>query len=131
MRPDRQEHVKGRCDEIEACMGGTEMGGLNISTRGGHMHRSAQSWYRFRRVVSRASRLDEMMGRLGVDKLAAIRKERGSNFKIAVERCINCRYGPQCGRWLDASIVLSEPPPFCANAHFLEEFRRRAGPAIS
>ncbi len=88
-----------------------------------------QRWSQYRRVNAGAQLMDEVMERLGVDPVAAIRNTRGADFTQARSNCIDCMHARQCRRWLDASIILRAPPIFCANNRFFLTFRpdRQAG----
>jgi hypothetical protein len=75
-----------------------------------------------RRVNAQARQMDEVMERLGIDLLAAVRRGRGALFAEARLNCIHCSSALQCRLWLDASSVLREAPVFCPNANFFRQF---------
>ncbi|MEZ5775209.1 MAG: DUF6455 family protein [Hyphomicrobiaceae bacterium] len=87
------------------------------------MRLPTQSWTRFRKVETGARLMDEVMERLGIDAAASIRDSAGEEFAAARSNCASCRHAVACRRWLDASIVMSAPPPFCPNRDFYCQFR--------
>ncbi len=72
------------------------------------------------RVIAQAERMDTMMGTIGVDPLAAIRRDNGASWYEARTRCIDCADDRRCKTWLDATEPDQprQPPPFCPNSAF-------------
>jgi hypothetical protein len=75
-------------------------------------------WPMFNQVRRRQDLMDEMMERLGVDVLTAVRKGNGQGFVGARTRCRGCLHESECRLWLDSSPKLPIPPDFCPNANF-------------
>jgi len=75
-------------------------------------------WPTFNQVRRRQELMDEMMERLGVDVLTAVRADNGQGFVQARARCRDCLHESECRLWLDSSPILPLPPAFCPNAKF-------------
>lgn len=75
-------------------------------------------WPMFNQVLHRQELMDEMIERLGVDVLTAVRKDNGQAFVRARTRCRYCLHESECRQWLDSSPILPLPPDFCPNANF-------------
>jgi len=75
-------------------------------------------WPMFNQVRRRQALMDEMMERLGVDVLIAVRMDNGQGFVRARARCRDCLHESECRQWLDSSPILPMPPAFCPNAEF-------------
>ncbi len=88
------------------------------------------TWPMFQHVERRASRMHEMMDRLGVDVVALARHRAGDSYAEARKSCLDCQAGDQCLRWLDRPQPPGEEPLFCPGFASFEAFRRRppAGP---
>jgi Family of unknown function (DUF6455) len=68
-----------------------------------------------RSVERQATRMLQMMHRLGVDPGAMIRLRRGEAYAEARARCFGCITTGECLRWLDGYALDGEPPAFCPN----------------
>jgi hypothetical protein len=68
------------------------------------------------RVLRQAERMDRMMERLGVDRAALARIDRGMAWYEARSRCIACCRETACRQWLETARAPAAPPDFCANA---------------
>jgi hypothetical protein len=75
-------------------------------------------WPMFNQVLHRQELMDEMIERLGVDVLIAVRADKGQGFVRARARCRDCLHESECRQWLDSSPILPLPPDFCPNANF-------------
>ena len=72
-------------------------------------------WSMHRRVEHQASRMDEMMDRLGVDPIALIRLRQGEAYAEARTQCLFCTASGTCRRWLEEPMQPDAPPDFCPN----------------
>ncbi len=81
-------------------------------------------WPMFRHVERRASRMHEMMERLGVDGVALARHRDGDSYAEARNTCLNCQSGEPCIRWLDRPQIPGEKPQFCPGLANFETFIR-------
>ena len=75
-------------------------------------------WPIFSQVRRRQDLMNELMKRLGIDVLTAVRADNGQAFVRARARCRDCLHESGCRSWLDLSQGLPLPPKFCPNANF-------------
>jgi hypothetical protein len=80
-------------------------------------------WPMHRRVERRAVRMHAMMRRLGVDPARLTRLRRGDAYAEARARCLSCRAGEACLRWVDAPAT-GRRPEFCPNLALFESCKR-------
>ena len=80
------------------------------------------NWPMFQHVERRASRMHEMMDRLGVDAAALARDRDGQTYAEARKTCLNCPSGDACLRWLDQGQVGPGKPMFCPGLTTFEAF---------
>ena len=73
-------------------------------------------WPMFNQGLHRQGLMDEMMERLGVDVLIAVRAQA---FVRARARCRDCLRESECQKWLDSSPILPLPPDFLSQRQFL------------
>jgi len=88
------------------------------------MRHSRQTWRQFRQVERQYRHFTAMVDKLGIAPIEAARFEGGRGLAVAQRTCLDCRHEDLCERWLDAAIVLKNPPPFCPNARFLAACRK-------
>lgn len=82
-------------------------------------------WPMYRRVERQATRMHEMMERLGVDALALARLRKGEAYAEARKGCLFCPTTEECFAWLDATGEPEQGPDFCPNRKLLLSCRRR------
>lgn len=82
------------------------------------------NWPIFRQVEARARRLNTMMLRLGVDRLALARLRRGEAYAEARTICLNCADSDRCLAWLALPTATAGRPDFCPNLAVLERCRQ-------
>ncbi len=76
------------------------------------------------RLDMQARLLGEMMERLGVDPVLAVREASGSQLAAAALRCRSCRSKEDCRSFLDAIRGQAPAAPgFCPNHDFFERTR--------
>ena len=80
-------------------------------------------WSTYREVERQASRLAEMIERLGVDRSKLVREETGAAYAEARGKCLNCQNVRDCLSWLQAWQSEGDAPRFCPNAPLLEACR--------
>jgi hypothetical protein len=80
-----------------------------------------------RSVERQATRMLQMMRRLGVDPGALVRLRRGEAYSEARARCFGCVTTGECLRWLDGYALEGENPVFCPN---LQLFRFLLGGTV-
>jgi hypothetical protein len=85
-------------------------------------------WWMTRRVERQATRMHEMMDRLGVDGAALARERQGEAYAEARTRCMTCGTSDRCLRWLDGDPASKGPPDFCPNLRLFHRFANKAGP---
>lgn len=66
-------------------------------------------------VERRATRMTEMMSRLGVDKKSFAASAEGHLFQAARDRCLACSEVGECLAWLDGRRQDRSAPAFCPN----------------
>ena len=81
-------------------------------------------WWMTRRVERQATRMQEMMDRLGVDGAALARAAQGEVYAQARTRCLTCGTSDKCLRWLDSAPASSQSPDFCPNLKLFQQYRR-------
>jgi len=77
------------------------------------------SWPIFKRVFRQAELMDRMMERAGVNPVVAARLDKGMAWYEARTKCLDCRDGYQCRKWLERLDAPPMPPDFCPIAQFL------------
>ena len=80
-----------------------------------------------RQIERRASRMREMLDRLGVDTAALLRSGGGCVFAAAQQRCLACREVSECLAWLDGRRQGDDMSAFCPNASTFAAFKSPAG----
>ncbi len=73
------------------------------------------------RVLRQAEQMDGMLQRVGIDRVRAVRMDKGMAWYEARLRCIACIHDEQCRGWMAEHLgqASSAPPPaFCPNAEF-------------
>lgn len=78
-------------------------------------------WPMVVRVQLHAELMDRMIEVLGVDAVAAARKDGGEAFAKARTECLNCGASDRCQQWLETPKAIVSPPSFCPNASFFQE----------
>jgi len=87
-------------------------------------------WPMFLSVERQASRLADMMQRLGAEPGRLVRMRAGEAFAEARTKCLHCCNAHDCLLWLDADPRGGEAPQFCPNLALLEECKKAPlGPA--
>ena len=81
-------------------------------------------WSICRQVERQAQLMGEMMERLGVDPLAAARRQHGTAFVQARTTCLLCRSSSDCRRWIEGAPEAEHPSRFCPNMPFFESCLR-------
>ena len=81
-------------------------------------------WPMFCRVERQASRMHEMMERLGVDPAALARLRSGDAYAEARSRCLFCGTSDTCLRWLDQPARSGERPRFCPSLPLFDACKR-------
>lgn len=77
------------------------------------------AWSMTRRVERQATRLHDMMERLGVDGAALARLHQGQAYADARTRCLDCVSSDACVRLLDSNSEPDNPPEFCPTRRLL------------
>lgn len=81
-----------------------------------------------RRVERLATRMQQMMDRVGADAATLARLRSGDAFLEARTTCLHCGTSDRCLRWLDAAPHRpNERPGFCPNLKLFEACRKRPG----
>lgn len=80
------------------------------------------NWPMFQHVERRASRMHEMMDRLGVDAAALARHRHGQTYAEARQMCLSCPSGDACARWLGQGNGAPGKPTFCPSLSSFEAF---------
>jgi len=73
----------------------------------------------------RASRMREVIERLGVDRSALAREGGGSDLLRAQEKCQVCPCVAECLMWVDGRATAETAPAFCCNLALFERCRGR------
>jgi hypothetical protein len=81
-----------------------------------------------RNVERQATRMREMMRRLGVDPVAFNHLRKGDAHAEALARCLYCGTAGICLRWLDGFGRADRAPDFCPNLRLFAECSRLDGP---
>jgi hypothetical protein len=81
-----------------------------------------RDWPMARTVERQASRMAEMMDKLGVDPMKLVRLRGGEAFAEARTNCLKCSHVHECLSWLDANSV--ERPRFCVDLPLFESCRK-------
>lgn len=84
-------------------------------------------WPMFEQVTRQAQHMSDMMDRLDVDCLAAVRHERGRAYAEAREACLHCPFARECAQRMADAGGVAILGAYCPNARFFEAFRRRRG----
>jgi hypothetical protein len=72
------------------------------------------------RVEGRARRMHDMLDQLGADRATLARLRGGQAYSEARSRCLFCRTGDICTRWLDQASSTRLRPEFCPNLKLFE-----------
>lgn len=81
-------------------------------------------WPMFRRVERQATRLHEMIDRLGIDPVALVRLNNGEAYHEARAACLFCHKTDACLAWLDGTMQ-ADQPGFCPNLELLKSMPSR------
>jgi hypothetical protein len=87
------------------------------------------SWLMQHRVERRASRMHEMMKRLGVNPGVLARVRSANAYAKARSLCFFCGTSDKCLRWLDERAPASKEATFCPNLSLFDRYRRLQGSA--
>ena len=79
-------------------------------------------WWMTRRVERQATRMHDMMDRLGVDGAALARERQGDLYAEARTRCLTCGTSDKCLRWLERPPAARGTPGFCPNLRLFEAY---------
>lgn len=81
------------------------------------MTEKVPTWPMSLRVWQHEDLMDQMLTKLDIEPVAAVRLDAGAAFLHARAKCINCGYAHDCRNIIDDDRA-ALPPVFCSNIDF-------------